>query len=302
MPLVGFVTPADDTTLSYAAFKDELCNRFGWDPSILQPYPASAWGGIQGAAHQAIADLDPHGVLIGAGEMAAYYLQEETKATTPPNQIPIIMAYGGGKPDNAGNKNKNMIGLLGDCENLAIKQHLKALKQNFAGDEITVLYDQDADNQPPQIVNRVTKKILGKLKDPGFGGDAQINAQPIDTANITQDGIAELLTTPGLMMIPNANFFEQAGAITGAVDDSHTVQMAIYPEFDYWHKHKNRGKAKVFGYNVPLTYRLAALWVDHLLTGYWDLNYITGLNKRFAQAIPDDYGNWITLRSRRRRH
>ena len=264
MPLIGLVTPADETSPSHIAFQDEL-HRLKQPPAQL--YKASDYGGdIEAAAAAAVAAVPKGGVLVAAGEMAAYYVQDQTSKTNPANQVPIILAFGGGRPSNADSPgvrpNKNMTGFIGDCKAVA-KDHLKLLKQSYRGNQITVLYDQEGNAGGK---NDVTRDILKALKI----DDSTINARAMNTANIQNDLNTSPLTTPAVMIIPNAVFFTQAEDITDAVDNTAVVEVAYYPEFHYWNKsHGDKHKAKVSGYNVPLTYREAALWVDHLLTGYW---------------------------------
>ena len=264
MALIGFVTPADENSPSYTAFQDELVRLN--QTTTLQIYKASAYGGsIEAAAIAAVTDVDKAGgVLVAAGEMAAYYVQDQTSKTTPANQVPIILAFGGDKPSNTdpSTGNKNMTGFIGDCTTIA-KQHLHELKKtyHYNSEEITVLYDAD-----PGKKNHITQKILKELTTV----DSFIKPRGIDTANVQNDLNNTALATKAVMMIPNAVFFAQADAITGAVDNTGVVEVAFYPEFHYLNKSdRKKKKAKVSGYNVPLTYREAALWVDHLLTGYW---------------------------------
>ena len=290
MPLIGLVTPADENSPSYTAFQDELV-RLG-QANAPQIYKASVYGSIEAAAVQAVKDVPKTGVLVAAGEMAAYYVQDETSKKG--NQVPIILAFGGDKPSNVDSPtnptNKNMTGFIGKCETVA-KQHLAELKKTYYSEDITVLYDAD-----PDMKNHITQKILKELTK-----DLKIKPRGIDTANVQQDLIDTPLATRAVMMIPNAVFFTQADDITAAVDNTAVVEVAYYPEFHYWNKsHGDKHKAKVSGYNVPLTYREAALWVDHLLTGYWTLNDIVNLSKRFAEAIPDPYPYSSSLSTARR--
>jgi hypothetical protein len=198
------------------------------------------------------------------------------------------MAFGGGKPANAAD---NMTGFFGDCKTIA-QDHVKALKQlKYTAGQITVLYDKDGDPPLPGVPpkNKVTNDILGALKAPK-GGDPNINAKPIDTANITQNQLAKLLTTSAFMMIPNAVFFEQAAMITNAVDLS-GVKIAYYPEYYYFTKSDSKKKKANFsGYNVPATYRVAASWVNYILRDIETVQTIVQKMKtQFAEAIPDPY-------------
>ena len=263
MAIVALVTPADASSPSVTAFQDEG-NRFGWGGSINIYSPANAQ-----VAHDAVRTHG--GVLVAAGEMTATALQTITPHT---DKIPIIIAYAGAVPTNA---DSNMTGFIGDCLTIA-KNHLNQLKaHNYNGKDITLLYD-------PEPTNAVTQNILKEL----LKIDNDINTNGIDAVNIHGFTGAQIRGT-GFMMIPNAVFFRFASVITNAVDNS-SVEMAYYPEFEYWHKHKNKKKPKVSGYNIPLTYRLAASWVDNLLTKYWTVN---SMPSNFAKAIPDPYECWI---------
>jgi hypothetical protein len=280
MALIAVVTPADKNSPTVEAFSEELAG-FGWDvqdDSIFDVYSGADPQyneDISVAASSAVSELDPGGVLVAAGEMAAFYVQQETGKTNPPNQIPIILAFGGQAPSNAA---ANMIGFLGDCTQVA-KNHVKALKHNYTATQITVLYDMEN-------INHVTQNILKAL----LHDDNTINAQAIDTANI-EGQIDALLTTPGFMIIPNAVFFEKADVITSAVDNS-DVQIAYYPEYYYYTKSDSRkNKAKVSGFNVPATYRVAASWVNDILRQLQTVaTIIQGMsNKQFAEAIEYPY-------------
>ena len=266
MPLVGLVTPADTPSPTFYAFQDELCNRFGWPLNTLTLYAASDHGGIEGAADAAYKNLSKDGVLVAAGEMAAFFLQ---KKTGPANQVPIILAYGGEPPSNAA---ANMSGFKGDCVAVAL-QHLTDLKSHgHQGQNVTVLYDPDDDNH-------VTKKVLAAL----IGADPDI--KPLKKLPAEIHGLtAGDLTTSGLMLIPNAAYYRYADVISSAADNSPQVKIAHYPEVEFWRHHKNRKNiAHVYGHNVPLTYRLAASWVDNLLRGYWTVNSMPGFKKAFIE-------------------
>jgi hypothetical protein len=275
MALVAVVTPADENSPTVEAFQQEG-DGFGWGDDI-DVYSATEYAnGVQGAAKDAYDNLDRGGVLVAAGEMTATILQGMTTTA------PIIMAFGGRDPVNTDTTNKNMTGFVGDCTTIA-RKHLRQLKNiyKYKGSDITVLYDYGAD----QGTNDVTQYICGVLK----GDDQTINTKSIDVTDIGGK-IAALLTTPGLMMVPNAVFFEQAAVIAHAVDNSDVV-IAYYPEFYYYTKHRNKNKAKVVGFNVPATYRVAASWVNRILLELdTTQTIISALNsKQFAEAIEDPY-------------
>jgi hypothetical protein len=262
MTVVALVTPADASSPSVTAFQDEG-NRFGWGGSISIYSPANAQ-----VAHDEVRSRG--GVLVAAGEMTATALQTITPHM---DKIPIIVAYAGAVPANA---DTNMTGFIGDCLTIA-KNHLNQLKAHgYNGKNITLLYD-------PEPTNAVTQDILKEL----LKIDNDINTNGLKFADIHGFTGAQIVGT-GFMMIPNAVFFRYARVITDAVDNS-SVELAYYPEFEYLHKCKKKSKAKFSGFNVPLTYRLAASWVDNLLTRYWTLD---SMPSNFAQAIPDPYERW----------
>ena len=288
MARIALVTPADANSPSVKALSDELAG-FGYDvqdEAVLKVY--SGANNISRAAQDAVQAVDAKGVLVAAGEMAATAVQAETAKTAATATIPIIMAFGGGIPANAAD-NKNMTGFFGDCKIIA-QDHLKALKKDYGADQITVLYDKDGEDPPfaggaPK--NKVTNDILHDLKKT----EPKLHAKSIDTTNITRTQIANLLTDPGFMMIPNAVFFEQADAITSAVDSSTKVVTAYYPEVHYYNKSdKTKKKAKFSGFNVPATYRIAASWVNYILSEIETVQTIVQkMNKQFAEAIPEPY-------------
>jgi hypothetical protein len=262
--LVGLVTPADVLSPSYTAFEDELCNRFGWPKSTLQCYPINNFASVDAAAKKAHDDVKANGgVLVAAGEMAAFFLQDKTP---PTDKIPIILAYGGETPSNA---DKNMTGFTGSCVTVGL-HHLEQMK----GHNVTVLFDPDQNN-------RATQHVLTALKNHP--------ASTITPLPIAPDKIGMLaakdLKTDAFMIIPNAVYYEKADVIAGAVEAANHVQIAYYPEVEYWRKHKKKSVAKVFGHNVPLTYRLAASWVDNLLKGFWTVDTLP----KFADAITENY-------------
>jgi hypothetical protein len=264
--IVALVTPADVSSPSVQAFLDEG-TRLGWaSNAVVRIYsPANAQ-----TAHK---DVDDNGgVLVAGGEQTAYALQ----AITPPSEeIPIIVAYAGGIP---GNHASNMTGFIGDCGTTA-ENHLHLVKgHGHNGKDVTVLYDSDP-------ANTVTKTILDRL----LKIDKDINQLPTALAD-TSDLTAADLKTGGFMLIPNAVFFEHAGVIADAVDNSTQVKIAYYPEFEYWNKSKHKAKANYSGFNVPLTYRLAASWVNNFLNGTWTLDTMP---TEFAQAIPTPYELWM---------
>jgi hypothetical protein len=244
------------------AFQDEIGRLNA--PATFTPYPAGDYGNdLSKAAHQAFVDVNANGgVLVAAGAKAAGLLQNETTANP---DIPIILAFGGEVPDNAGS---NMTGFIGNTIKAA-RHHLKRLKHK--GHAVTVMHDPDANNE-------ATQKVLKALKA------ADPTLTPLPKA---PDHIATLksasLTTAGFMLIPNAGYYENYKTIVDAVDGANVVKMAYYPEIEYLRHHK-RKIANVHGHNVPLTFRLAANWVNHLLHKDWDVNSMPD----FAEAITED--------------
>ena len=262
--LVGLVTPADVFSPSFTAFQDELCNRFGWPETALQCYPISNFGTVDAAAKKAHDDVKANGgVLVAAGEMAAFFLQQ---ITPPTDNIAIILAYGGEKPSNS---DKNMTGFKGSCVTVGL-HHLNQMK----GHNVTVLFDPDQNNHATQHV------LTALTNNPG----STITQLPLAPDQIGKLA-AKDLKTDAFMLIPNAGYYKNAAAIADAVDAAHQVQIAYYPEVEFWRKHKKKSIAKVFGHNVPLTYRLAASWVDNLLRGFWTVKTLPN----FADAVTENY-------------
>jgi hypothetical protein len=220
------------------------------------------------------------GVLVAAGEMTATILQGMTTTS------PIIMAFGGMQPD-ASKHHTNMAGLVGDCVHVA-QHHLQQLKGS--GRAVTVMYDPEHPGDATKPKNNVTNKAIGTLN--GY------TALPILPSDL-QDGTVDTATligkltdplgagrTQGFMMVPNAAYFECAGLIADAIDNAGNITMAYYSEFYYYTKHNNKNKPKVYGFNVPATYRVAASWVNYLLIGYWT---VATMPTRFPPAITDPY-------------
>jgi hypothetical protein len=269
--LVALLTPADASSPSYTAFQDELCNNLGWPQTTLVAYPIKNFASIQAAAKQAHDDVKTNGgVLVAAGEMAASFLQDQTPTT---DNIPIVLAYAGQAPSNA---DKNMTGYVGDCVGLA-KGHLKKLKVD-AGLATSVMYD-------PDLNNDATQNALQQLD-----GYTPLPISPADLQNgiVTAATLTQQLHTNGFMMIPNAVYYKYVNLIATAVDNANPVTLAYYPEIEYQRQSTKKGKTKVSGYNVLLTYRLAACWVDNLLTGVWTVGTMP-LPGKFEGAISYPY-------------
>jgi hypothetical protein len=263
--IVALVTPADQGSPSVQAFQDEG-TRKGWPAGTVQIYDTTE-------AQDAHDDVQANGgVLVAAGEMTACAVQNVSPPTEK-NPVAIIVAFAGAVPDNA---NTNMTGFIGDCVSVA-KYHLQELKKHHP--DVTVMYD-------PGAHNKVTQNVLKQLNN-----FTPLQIRPADMVNMAAAQLATQLTTKGFMLIPNAVYYEYASVISDAVDNAAAVTMAYYPEVEYWRKHQNKGKANLYGYNVPLTYRLAASWADNFFTGYWDLTNMP--SKKFAKAIPDPYELWI---------
>jgi hypothetical protein len=261
MAFVGLVTAADKSSPSVQAFKDEG-NKIGWAPGTVQLYGPSP-SEIQ-MAHDDVKAVG--GVLVAAGQQTAFDVQAKTP---PTDKIPIIVAYAGAVPDNA---DTNMMGFIGDSVTVATN-HLGLLKK--AGLAVTVMYD-------PSAHNKMTQKVLKALTN--FTG---LPIRPADMEDMTAAQLAAQLNTTGFMLIPNATYFEYAKVISDAVDSADAVTMAYYPEAEYWRQHQSKGKAHLSGFNVPLTYRLAAGWVDNFFTGTYSIDDMP--KKKFAKAIPDPY-------------
>ena len=268
MALVALVTPASEATPSVKAFKDELCNTFGWPQSTFKCFSATAYGNDLGkAASAAVSAVKAGDVLVAAGTKAAGLLQDAAAAN-----IPIILAFGGEKPKNAGS---NMTGLLAGAVAVG-KHHMSKLKgAGHDGKKATVMYDPDTKNQ-------ATQDVLAAL----VTANPNLTKLPISPGQVS--ALAKATLTSGFMLIPNAGYYENSKTIAEAVAGDANVKMAYYPEFEYWHYHKTKGgsgHAKVHGHNIPLTFRMAASWANNLLNKDWDVNSLPD----FTDAVTENY-------------
>ena len=87
------------------------------------------------------------------------------------------------------------------------------------------------------------------------------------------------------MLIPNAMFYNHCDDIAAYVDGQSvggTPVSVFYPEREYKKAHTHTATVKVWGYNIPLTYRLAAQYVDKILDGA-TVAQLGG----FLDAVPD---------------
>ena len=85
------------------------------------------------------------------------------------------------------------------------------------------------------------------------------------------------------MLIPNTMFYNRCSEITDLVDQSKVP--AIYPEREYKKAHKKRAGIAVHGHHVPLTYRLAAHYVDSILDGTLTVKNLP----KFKEAVTDKF-------------
>jgi hypothetical protein len=249
-PLVALVTPAkqSDANKSLDALKDELKNLeldtkvdfkayFGaYDQTTLTTAARTA---VDEA--QSYVDAGQPAVIVAAGTMATTILQGMTRT------IPIIQAAGGGRPTRQNNVTGFYIDALGTS-----KSQFGKLSTNRT---VTVLFDST--NEPPS--NTVFQDLQAYARST-YPNVTLIPLDRHDPGSVNQNDIQG-----SFMLIPNALFYNKCNLIARAVERADVP--AIYPEREYKKRHTNRGRIKVHGHNIPLTYRLAATYVDSILDG-----------------------------------
>jgi hypothetical protein len=87
------------------------------------------------------------------------------------------------------------------------------------------------------------------------------------------------------MILPNAWFYKYSNRIVHYVDGKKkgdgTPLPIYYPEREYKNAHNTKASVYVLGHSVLITYRVAAHYVNNILTGYW-----TNL-PAFQEAVQD---------------
>jgi len=269
-PVVCLATPADpndQTCRSRDAFEHEL-SIFGWSSSSIEFHAYYGYYDkklLKAVADQAVQKAEAAmkagqpAAIVAAGVVATTILQGKTKS------VPIIQAVGGSKP---GTPAKNVTGFYFDAIQTS-KDQLDKLSRNS---EVTVLYDST--NAPSKAAWKALKSYAG---------------QKYPNLKVTPRDIQDLgKLKPGhingsFMLIPNTMFYNRCSEITDLVDQSKVP--AIYPEREYKKAHKKRAGIAVHGHHVPLTYRLAAHYVDSILDGTLTVKNLPN----FKEAVTDRF-------------
>jgi hypothetical protein len=266
---------------SIVAFQDELLNNLGWFGSIdffvhaANNDPAN----LQSAANKAVADAQaaltapqaaPAAVVAG-GVQATSCLQIAVQNSAGPT-VPIIQAVGGAVPPNPQNYVTGfIINALATAE-----YHL----DHVPSQSVTVLYDDTPGTPSLDVYNNLFAYNQAK---PAPQRKA-ITPLPARTPRALRTLDPTKLTT-GFMLIPNAMFYNHCDDIAAYVDGQSvggTPVSVFYPEREYKKAHTHTATVKVYGYNIPLTYRLAAQYVDKILDGA-TVAQLGG----FLDAVPD---------------
>jgi hypothetical protein len=260
-PTVRLVTVSrkKDIRRSIAAFQDELLNNLGWNGAIdYFVYGANNdTAKLQTAVGKAVADAKIAGaagqpaVIVASGLQATTLLQTAVQASP----IPIVQAAGGDAPQNPQNYVTGF-----KINALAVAEyHLNTVNSQA----VTVLYD-DTQNTPSlknfnDLVtynNAHAQKAITQLKARTPG-----DLKTLDPTKLMN----------GFMLIPNAMYYNHCDDIAAYVDGktpNGNPLYVYYPEREYKKAHNNdTSNVKVYGYNIPLTYRRAAQLVDQILDG-----------------------------------
>jgi hypothetical protein len=299
VPLLVLVTPASEKTDSVQAFEDEL-GKLGWVLKggnanlTFQPYSAeddskslaveaqTAVNNVQTALTSATPPSTVVFVTAGLAATSAVvqYLAASTIPPATASTIPIVQAAGGWLPSPLpGNVTGFVLNPLEPFHAFGTseKQLKKLVSKSSTALVVGLLYDstngpsttgaRDAVealaptlNPQPQIVRIDTPGDLQTLKQNFTVTSLQANTGP---ANPHPD-------CNGFMLLPNAQFYEVKARqyIAQTVEANNSpVKYAIYPEREYKKAHTKRNNKFVHGHHIPITFRLAALYVDSLLDG-----------------------------------
>jgi hypothetical protein len=265
MPTVRLVTAAHKTTASIAAFEDELKN-LGWGNNTTQPYSAVDYGDLPSAAQKAKDDASANDVFVADGLNAALLLVAKA-----PDTMPIVLALGGSQPQEPPD---NLTGFYIDATGVAIEQ-AKALLKIDPKIAVTILYDSSNDASGPAY-DAVKHMFATKPTELDIGTAA-------DLKNLKAKGI----TTAGFMVIPNAIYYENIKEVTKLADGNDKVTAVYYPEREYKNAHVNKTGVSVIGHGVLITFRVAAHYVNNILTGYWSVDQ--GNLPELQEAVPDAF-------------
>ena len=264
---------------SIAAFQDELLNNLGWFGSIdfFVHAANNDTTKLQTAANKAVADAQaaltapqaaPAAVVAG-GVQATACLQIAVQNSGGPI-VPTIQAVGGAIPPNPQNYVTGFkINALATAE-----YHL----DHVPSQSVTVLYDDTPGTPSLDVYNNLLAYNQAKP------APKVITPLPARTPHALRTLDPTKLTT-GFMLIPNAMYYNHCDDIAAYVDGQSvggTPVSVYYPEREYKKAQTDTTHVKVYGYNIPLTYRLAAQYVDKILDGA-TVAQLGG----FLDAVPD---------------
>jgi hypothetical protein len=269
-PIVCLVTPADpndQTRKSRDAFEHEL-SHFGWSSPRFEFH--AYYGYYDNKILKAVADkavkkaeaamkAGQPAAIVAAGVMATTILQGMTKS------VPIIQAVGGSKP---GMPPKNVTGFYFDAIQTS-KDQLDKLSEN---NEVTVLYDS---------TNTPSKAAWKALQSYAKQTYPNLKVTPRDVQDLGKLKPSHI--NGSFMLIPSTMFYNRCDEIADLVDQSKVP--AIYPEREYKKAHKKTAAIAVHGHHVPLTYRLAAHYVDSILAGTLTVKNLP----KFKEAVTDKF-------------
>lgn len=269
-PIVCLVTPADpndQTRESRDAFEHELSN-FGWSSPRFEFH--AYYGYYDKKILKAVADkavkkaeaamkAGQPAAIVAAGVVATTILQDMTKS------VPIIQAVGGSKP---GVPAKNVTGFYFDAIQTSKDQLDKLSEYN----EVTVLYNS---------TNAPSKAAWKALQSYAKETHPKLKVTPRDVQDLGKLKPSHI--NGSFMLIPNTMFYNRCSEITDLVDQSKVP--AIYPEREYKKAHKKTAGIAVHGHHVPLTYRLAANYVDSILAGSLTVKNLP----EFKEAVTDKH-------------
>jgi len=271
LPVVRLVTPADatDKKPSQDSFEKLLKKLFGSSIDYKACYGKYDTATLTQAANDAVTDAYAAvdgglpAVIVAAGTMAAGILQEITIQKNLTTAIPIIQAVGGSVPNK---RQPNLTGFIIDAAGTAQAQ-LALLNAPVA-----VLYDDTPGNPSNSIYGQLdqTKVIPLTARTPG------------DLPKVNLPANAN-----GFMLLPNAMFYNHCSKVVKIVDGKTVAGGGplpiYYPEREYKEAHKiTTAGVTVLGHHVAFTYRLAATYVDSIISG--DLQIPL---PALAGAIPD---------------
>ena len=273
LPVVRLVTPADPADKrhpSQDAF-EKLLKKLMSSIDYAVCYGKYNTDTLTQAADDAVTaayaavDGGRPAVIVAAGTMAAAILQDITSKQKLTTTIPIIQAVGGSVPTN---RQPNLTGFIIDAAGTAQAQLAKL------NAPVAVLYDDTPGNPSNNIYGQLDQTKVKPLT-------ARI---PGDLGNVNLPADAN-----GFMLLPNAMFYNNCDKVVKIVEGKTLPGggplPVYYPEREYKQAHKKPAAGvTVLGHHVALTYRLAATFVDSILSG--DLQIPL---PELAGAIPDQF-------------